>query len=739
MSTSTSQKDLMETIILLFMLNQCPESPKANPQQQALSTLSTTYQLPLQRELEIADNLAFLSATKKDPNRVMAVCLEEGRDRRSCTIRLTSNTGDLGKVVFEFRLLARILERAASRVNDKDDDTRALFRCIVALDYFRILSRLRSRHAKKIYGKKSRPVLVTLLDTTVHDQSVQPNSNINFSELEIVRAKTKAVKISFQMFEDIPGHCEASSEVQDVAMSLITSMHDLATRTKLKLALESSSKLDPTLKRSLPEAVMKLGRYYAISYELVCAARNKKYSIFNSVAIESSTIRRRSQMSHVDDNFNPVTALENMLQPKNAVQVEALGLSLEKYLGKPASVILDEFRLTVANYCKFAKVHAEIQLLFFYELSPGRQRPRVICSSKSACYLCDLFFKLHGQFHSPRTHGRLYEKWTLPDWHLLLPEMRRRDFNVLLKQFSDNLEVKIRSALERGPMRVYHPNESVLAMPAYWSSSSITGVKPSVSESVATLRLTSKKDNSPEEELNGVIPSSPISENSVSQSFTKTETLSCETFPELRHPSPRPSCSSPSALALRRQAQEPIYPKALSPPDISIRPPKICSQTPLSLSSTTKLQRYEELIQGEPIWRQLSYPNTSIKIGTNRLHMHLSCDTKFLSNLDITSNPDSSCWVQVKWLQETDKEKVCSPIINVEDLAFDDERRLQHGAACTPTELHLRCGVDLVSIKYRFDGPKREGASERAQSLGSPGEPRDGKDRGRDERDEGEE
>ena len=88
-------------------------------------------------------------------------------------------------------------------------------------------------------------------------------------------------------------------------------------------------------------------------------------------------------------------------------------------------------------------------LLFLYELNPGRLRPRVICSSKSACYLCSLFFKLHGRFYVLRTHGRLYHKWTLPDRHVLVPEMRRLDFDVLSKRFSDVLKVRI--ALRQWP------------------------------------------------------------------------------------------------------------------------------------------------------------------------------------------------------------------------------------------------------------------------------------------------
>ncbi|KAL9591377.1 MAG: hypothetical protein Q9179_007784, partial [Wetmoreana sp. 5 TL-2023] len=470
MSRGTSHKSLMEAITLLYMLNKCPESPKDNQQSKSFSAVSSIYQLPFQREKQIVENLAFLSATTSDPAKVMAVCLEEGRDRRSCTIRLTSNNGDTDDVVLGFKLVAKIMEQGASRANSKDDDAKALFRCIVTLDYCRILSRLRSRHAKKTSRSKGKSVLITLLDTAIRDQSIRPSPNITVMELTDILAKIKTLKVLFMKFEDIQEHSASSSVVQDVAMELITQMHDLASRTKLRLALDSSKTLNPELKIFLPEAVGKLGRYYSISHELVCVARSEEYSIFNSITVDTSPTLRPSQPSNVDKNVHPLTTLQNILRPQSAVQSRSLKPSLERCLGKPIQVILDEFRLAIADYHEFVKVHAEIQLLFFYELNSERIRPRTICSSKNACYLCDLFFRLHGQYYVPRTHGRLYHRWTLPDWHILLPEMRRRDFDVLLKNFSDILKIKVRVALDRGPVRTNHPNESTLVR----SSSPVT-------------------------------------------------------------------------------------------------------------------------------------------------------------------------------------------------------------------------------------------------------------------------
>ena len=62
-------------------------------------------------------------------------------------------------------------------------------------------------------------------------------------------------------------------------------------------------------------------------------------------------------------------------------------------------------------------VHAEIQILVFYSITPNvaLKKPRVIGVSKSACYLCNLFIQEHGQFFITKTHGQLYDLWNFPD------------------------------------------------------------------------------------------------------------------------------------------------------------------------------------------------------------------------------------------------------------------------------------------------------------------------------------
>jgi len=66
-----------------------------------------------------------------------------------------------------------------------------------------------------------------------------------------------------------------------------------------------------------------------------------------------------------------------------------------------------------------SKFHAEIQLAAHLELHPATITPRVISSSKAACYLCNLFIYLHGQYHVHKTHRRLYPGWRIPQIHAL--------------------------------------------------------------------------------------------------------------------------------------------------------------------------------------------------------------------------------------------------------------------------------------------------------------------------------
>ncbi|KAI4158196.1 MAG: hypothetical protein LQ342_007678 [Letrouitia transgressa] len=116
-------------------------------------------------------------------------------------------------------------------------------------------------------------------------------------------------------------------------------------------------------------------------------------------------------------------------------------------------------------------VHAEIQMITFFAHNPqlNQKTPRVVGASKSACYLCSHFVHNHGQFFISRTHGKLYDQWTVPDTFGTdeLIDQRRRYRRVL-----GAINGELRSTLQttqnparRRRIRRDLPNESDVTLP----------------------------------------------------------------------------------------------------------------------------------------------------------------------------------------------------------------------------------------------------------------------------------
>ncbi len=91
-----------------------------------------------------------------------------------------------------------------------------------------------------------------------------------------------------------------------------------------------------------------------------------------------------------------------------------------------------------------AKVHAEVQLIYYCELKLDATRlwPRVIRSSKNTCWLCNEFILTHGKMYTSGCHGKLYPGWRLP--LLMQPSLYNltNDFNRRLQtQIGESLRM----------------------------------------------------------------------------------------------------------------------------------------------------------------------------------------------------------------------------------------------------------------------------------------------------------
>lgn len=105
-----------------------------------------------------------------------------------------------------------------------------------------------------------------------------------------------------------------------------------------------------------------------------------------------------------------------------------------------------------------AKIHAEVQLAHHYDTQHVHPRPRVICSSKNACYLCNVFILLHGKLRTPKCHGRLYF-----GWRTQAVTEASLGMDVLVKRLENQVLESIELMMERR-QKIYYPdpNESTL-------------------------------------------------------------------------------------------------------------------------------------------------------------------------------------------------------------------------------------------------------------------------------------
>lgn len=94
-----------QNAILLASLDELPIPPCETE----LVANSECCALTLRRETQLADDFAFISSMKHDPNRVTAICLEANQNGDGIVFRIASNSGSLERVVKELQAIADIM------------------------------------------------------------------------------------------------------------------------------------------------------------------------------------------------------------------------------------------------------------------------------------------------------------------------------------------------------------------------------------------------------------------------------------------------------------------------------------------------------------------------------------------------------------------------------------------------------------------------------------------------------
>jgi hypothetical protein len=192
--------------------------------------------------------------------------------------------------------------------------------------------------------------------------------------------------------------------------------------------------LNPTTRTGFITRLAKLSRYQECCLYLCQTA--KRFGLFTDA--EVTVVSLDAQLFAKTLSVPPECCLEDCLSrcersaPFSFGARNIIARLLES--SKDNSTFLSAVRKALRESC----IHAEVQLVCYYELYPVARKPRIICSSKDACYLCNLFIRLHGAFKVPKAHNNIYAGWRL----LPLPALDR-----VLPQLNDLLEARIRELL----------------------------------------------------------------------------------------------------------------------------------------------------------------------------------------------------------------------------------------------------------------------------------------------------
>ena len=105
------RRHTIENATLLWTLVEVPEKPAEN----SILTVEGEWTLPISREVQLTDDLAFIASSKDESDEVIAVCVEEGANGTSTVIRVASNAGDLPSAVQNLQGIADLMVRANRR------------------------------------------------------------------------------------------------------------------------------------------------------------------------------------------------------------------------------------------------------------------------------------------------------------------------------------------------------------------------------------------------------------------------------------------------------------------------------------------------------------------------------------------------------------------------------------------------------------------------------------------------
>ncbi|QDS75777.1 hypothetical protein FKW77_008807 [Venturia effusa] len=366
------------------------------------------YLVPYAVERQVSDDFAYIAACEPKVVTVTAATLEAYQNPPGIIIRLAGNKGIREYVQRALNEILRNLEQCARKELSQQECADNCLKIVVLLNMNRLFKRIGSRHFEKpkhlaLYAKGPiSPQWSKLMSKPVQNKQDAIDLAAEAGEFNTV-------------FEQLEAAYTEDSKVQAL-MDLVKRCFAFTIDGRsLRPRLEKAGYGKKTFSTRPFREINKTAAYWRICLNLAAFARSYR--------------RYFQRLSLVPiQHYNPST--------------------------RPGKAEEERF------------IHAEIQIITYYEINNPPLWPRALGTSKKACFLCYEFIRCHGCFKVSKSHGIVFSRWAVPDRKDYSPESLAR-----LRRTIQDVDARVKEELDTagmGRIKQDDPVQSSIDLNYFW-------------------------------------------------------------------------------------------------------------------------------------------------------------------------------------------------------------------------------------------------------------------------------
>ncbi len=321
---------------------------------------------------------------------------------------------------------------------------------VIAMCSGRILSRLRLARSNR--KRDRRPFRDSLREAVLAAKRIGQQKLRESNMWEVLNQFTARAREAEKLIDSWSRH-----QVETRLIDLVEGIYQVHRIPQLSALIRAipNRDLNPTAKESILNIVSKVSRYRECARFLYRTA--KKCALARKMRAVPVDLPREAYDTASLNGYAPSLSsrIEEASSKKQQKRLMNAICSVSKLTEQEA---IAQYPQQVAKTLTEGKIHAEVQLIAYCELQKPKLYPRLVCSSKDACFLCNMFLLEYRKILTPRSHGRLYPGWRLP----CLPQLAELELT-----FCDTLDSHLKETLcrllskKQTPVHPY-PNESTL-------------------------------------------------------------------------------------------------------------------------------------------------------------------------------------------------------------------------------------------------------------------------------------